>query len=190
MARAVMQPGPDISLPQRGEVWSIAVSLRLPTIEANDRASLVCELLFIEHLFNMTQKPPAMVQADQALELLIEYQRDLFTPQIVEEMDAYLKKLERRGRTRKVLLQAHGEVVETIEQLSRLTTSFPANTFFRTVPDSLRCAALERFQYFEISLRSHGTGPWPFPGLSEFLRHGLIALWNEKQALSSKFRQN
>ena len=100
--------------------------------------------------------PMPLMKANEVLELVIDYQRDIFTVDIIDRMEEYHRKIEHRKVTDKVIDQAQRESVETIEQLCRITDSFPANSFFQTVPDRMRLAISLRFQYFEKILRPYG----------------------------------
>lgn len=131
------------------------------------------------------------VEADKVLGFLVEFQTDIFTPDILDRMEAYHAKLMSRGTTAKVVNQAQSEAVEYIEQLCRQTASFPANSLFQTFPDRIRLAIQLRFQHFEAVYRELGNEIVEVPSEpSELLRFGLIRLWNERQALGSRLRRN
>ena len=137
------------------------------------------------------KKSIALFEANKILDYLISFSQDIFSIVIIDEMEIESARLERDNSTQETIDESTQETINVIEKLCHSKTPVEARAFFHTVPNVIRLNILLRSQYFEKILRELGNSEIELPNdHSEMLRYGLIDLWDERQTLGPRFRNN
>lgn len=139
----------------------------------------------------VNKKKQALFEANKILDYLISFSQDIFPIVIIDEMEIESARLERENSTQETIDESTQETINVIEKLCHSKTPVDARALFHTVSNVIRLNILLRSQYFEKILRELGNSEIELPNdHSEMLRYGLIDLWDERQTLGPRFRNN